>query len=188
MRRLSLLVTNGRSHAFWQEGRIRLPVVIWKRGLHNLLVICLRVGKGGSRHVLYMLQGPQPLRSKDHMDHMETPFQIDIPEESIRALRQKLEITTFPDELEDAGLKYGAPLENIKRLVSQWKVFDWRQQEVQLNNELPQFTRDIEVDGFRTLNIHYVHQQSKVANAIPLLFVHGCMPWLSISCSRLIFQ
>jgi hypothetical protein len=36
------------------------------------------------------------------------------------------------------------------------------------------FTRDIEVEGFGVLNIHYVHQRSKVKSAIPLLFVHGC--------------
>ncbi|TFK73181.1 alpha/beta-hydrolase [Pluteus cervinus] len=51
--------------------------------------------------------------------------------------------------------------------------FDWRAQEADLNLWLTQFTRDIEVDGYGTLNIHYVHHKSKVANAIPLLFVHG---------------
>ncbi|KAI0671039.1 alpha/beta-hydrolase [Trametes maxima] len=35
------------------------------------------------------------------------------------------------------------------------------------------FTRDIAVEGHGPLNIHYVHQKSEVANAIPLLFVHG---------------
>ncbi|PIL35240.1 hypothetical protein GSI_03030 [Ganoderma sinense ZZ0214-1] len=35
------------------------------------------------------------------------------------------------------------------------------------------FTRDIHVDGFGTLNIHYVVQRSGTAHAIPLLFVHG---------------
>nr|VWO97451.1 BTP domain-containing protein [Ganoderma boninense] len=35
------------------------------------------------------------------------------------------------------------------------------------------FTRDIDVDGFGTLNVHYVHQTSEVKGAIPLLFVHG---------------
>jgi len=35
------------------------------------------------------------------------------------------------------------------------------------------FTRDIDVDGFGTLNIHYVHKKSDVADAIPLFFCHG---------------
>jgi hypothetical protein len=36
------------------------------------------------------------------------------------------------------------------------------------------FTRDIEVEGFGILNIHYIHQRSELESAIPLLFVHGC--------------
>ena len=69
------------------------------------------------------------------------------------------------------------PLADVKRLVAHWKDgFDWRKAEAEIN-ELPMFTRDIEVDGFGTLNVHYVHQVSEVKDAIPLLFVHGCKWW-----------
>ncbi|SJL07287.1 related to epoxide hydrolase [Armillaria ostoyae] len=104
----------------------------------------------------------------------ETPFSISIPDEKLELLRKKLELTTLPDELEDSGWKYGVPLGDIKRLVARWKDgFDWRAQEAILNEELPQFTRDIQVQGHGTLNIHYVHQKSPVVDAIPLLFIHG---------------
>ncbi|KAF9568764.1 alpha/beta-hydrolase, partial [Agrocybe pediades] len=77
-------------------------------------------------------------------------------------------------ELEDAGWDYGVPLADVKRLVTRWKEgYDWRKHEKQINAELPQFTRDIEVDGFGKLNIHYVHKKSDGEDAIPLLFVHG---------------
>ncbi len=103
------------------------------------------------------------------------PFKIAIPDEKLRLLRQKLDLATFPDELEDSGLKYGAPLADIRRLVARWKEgYDWRTHEAALNADLPQFTLDIPVDDFGTLNIHFVHQTSKVEGAIPLLFVHGC--------------
>ena len=46
-------------------------------------------------------------------------------------------------------------------------------------NKLPMFTRDIEVEEFGVLDIHYVHQRSEVKSAIPLLFVHGCT-WIII--------
>jgi Epoxide hydrolase N terminus len=105
----------------------------------------------------------------------ETPFRIEISDESIQLLKQKLELTKFPDELEDAGRDYGVPLADIQRLVARWKDgYDWRKHEKQLNDDLPQFKRDIQVDGFGTLGIHYIHQKSDVADAIPLLFVHGC--------------
>ncbi|KIY66696.1 alpha/beta-hydrolase [Cylindrobasidium torrendii FP15055 ss-10] len=103
-----------------------------------------------------------------------TPFQISVPAESIDLLHQKLALTTFPDELVDVDRDYGVPLEDLKRLVSCWKdTFDWRAQEAALNAELPQYTVDIDVDGFDTLNVHFVHQRSSEPNAIPLLFVHG---------------
>ncbi|KAJ7152716.1 Alpha/Beta hydrolase protein [Mycena crocata] len=102
------------------------------------------------------------------------PFTIFVPQEQLDTLQRKLELTRFPDELDDAGWSYGAPLADVKRLVSRWtNGYDWRKHEALLNAELPQFTRDISVDGFGTLNIHYVHKRSALADAIPLLFVHG---------------
>ncbi|KAJ7130299.1 Alpha/Beta hydrolase protein [Mycena epipterygia] len=104
----------------------------------------------------------------------ETPFNIAIPDEKLALLGQKLGLTTFPDELEGSGWEYGVPLKDVRRLVEKWKTgFDWRAHEAQINSELPQFTRDIEVNGHGTLNIHYVHKKSTVVGAIPLLFVHG---------------
>ena len=103
----------------------------------------------------------------------EQPFKLHVPNAEIDTLRKKLELTRFPDELEDAGWEYGAPLVHVKRLVERWRNgYDWRKSEDEIN-QLPQFTRDIP-EGFGTLNIHYVHQQSEQANAIPLLFIHGC--------------
>ncbi|KAK0196284.1 Alpha/Beta hydrolase protein [Armillaria mellea] len=90
----------------------------------------------------------------------EVPFKISILDEKLKLLQQKLALVTFPDELEDSGTKYGAPLKDIQRLVARWKDgFDWRAQEAALNAELPQFTRDID--------------KSQVEGAVPLLFVHG---------------
>ncbi|KAF8890005.1 Alpha/Beta hydrolase protein [Gymnopilus junonius] len=104
----------------------------------------------------------------------ETPFKIAVPDEKVALLKQKLGLTNFPDEIEESGWDYGVPLADIRRLSARWSDgYDWRKHEAQLNEELPQFTRDIEVEGFGTLNIHYVHKKSEVANAIPLLFVHG---------------
>ncbi|KAI0795543.1 alpha/beta-hydrolase [Abortiporus biennis] len=103
----------------------------------------------------------------------ETPFILRVLDSDLESLHTKLESTRLPDELEDAKWDYGVPLGDIKRLVALWKDgFDWRKSEEAIN-KLPQFTRDIEVDEFGTLNIHYVHQKSEVKGAIPLLFVHG---------------
>ncbi|KAJ6472488.1 Alpha/Beta hydrolase protein [Mycena sanguinolenta] len=104
----------------------------------------------------------------------ETPFKISVSEEQFTDLQQRLQLARFPDELDQAGWAYGAPLGDIKRLVSRWtNGYDWRKHEALLNTELPQFTRDIAVEGFGTLNVHYIHMRSTLDTAIPLLFVHG---------------
>ena len=104
----------------------------------------------------------------------DTPFTLTVSDADIELLQKKLELVRFPDELDGAGWDYGAPLADVKRLTAHWKTgFNWRKAEVEIN-KLPMFTRDIEVDGFGALNVHYIHQVSEVKDAIPLLFVHGC--------------
>lgn len=102
-------------------------------------------------------------------------FKISVPDDDIAFLKRRLELTRFPDELEGSDWKYGVPLADVQRLVAHWKDgYDWRKHEKELNDELPQFTVDIGVEGFETLNIHFIHKRSETENAVPLLFVHGC--------------
>ncbi|KAA1474380.1 alpha/beta-hydrolase [Dentipellis sp. KUC8613] len=104
----------------------------------------------------------------------EVPFKIAIPDGALTLLHEKLAVTRFPNELEDAGWEYGAPLDDVRRLGVRWKNgFNWRAQEAKLNAELPMFTRNLDVEGHGTLNVHYVHKRSEVEAAIPLLFIHG---------------
>ena len=104
-----------------------------------------------------------------------SPYTIAVPDDRLKRLSQQLSLADFPDELDQAGWDYGAPLADIKRLVAYWKdTYDWRRHEATLN-ELPNFHTDIQADGFEVLDIHFVWQKSDVEAAIPLLFVHGCI-------------
>lgn len=75
----------------------------------------------------------------------------------------------------------------MKRLVEYWRDgYDWRKEEEKINRELEMFTRDISVVGVNggegeVLNVHYVHRESGVEGAIPLLFIHGCESLSSLS-------
>lgn len=101
-------------------------------------------------------------------------FKVDVPDSRLGSLRSRLSEASFPDELDEAEWDLGAPLKDVKRLTAHWRdSYDWRKAEAQLN-ELPQFQTRIQASGFKPLNIHFVHAQSSVPNAIPLLFVHGC--------------
>lgn len=110
-----------------------------------------------------------------------SPFKISVPDAQIDDLKHRLLRAKFPNELEDSGWDYGAPLADVKRLTNYWKDdFDWRAAEAKLN-EMPQFTTGIQCDSFEPLKIHFVHKRCGVKNAIPLLFVHGCMSWKFVS-------
>ena len=102
------------------------------------------------------------------------PYKVSVPKHDLQLLHQKLSIVRFPDELDGTGNAYGAPLKDIKRLAAHWKdKFDWRAAEAKIN-ELPQFTTHIQAGpDFEALNIHFVHQESPVEGAVPLLFSHG---------------
>ena len=108
------------------------------------------------------------------------PYTISVPEEQRQQLSKKLELTTFPGELDQADWDYGAPLADVKKLATYWREkFDWPKQEAKLN-ELPNFKTTIQVDGFESLDIHFIYQKSNVEGAIPLLFSHGCAFVLSV--------
>jgi hypothetical protein len=103
------------------------------------------------------------------------PYTINVPDSAIQKLKRKLSDAYFPDELDAQDQwMYGAPLSDVKRLASYWQNgFDWRKAEAKLN-ELPNYKKKVDVEGFGGIDVHFVHRKSEVANAVPLLFVHGC--------------
>jgi len=96
------------------------------------------------------------------------PFQISIPQATLDDLRQRLERTRWPDEVEQSGWRYGANLAYMKELAKYWRTkFDWRTQERRINS----FTNYRAVVG--DMRIHFIHERGKGPNPIPLLITHG---------------
>jgi hypothetical protein len=61
-------------------------------------------------------------------------FEVHIPDAALDDLRARLALARFPDELDDAGWAYGAPLSDVKRLVKHWQEkYDWREAEREIN-------------------------------------------------------
>ncbi len=101
-------------------------------------------------------------------DEAIVPFKINVPDAVLRDLKERLARTRFPDQLQNVGWDYGTDPAYLKPLIEYWRdTFDWRAQERKLN-EFDQFTTTI--DG---LKIHFIHQKSKVPNAMPLALTHG---------------
>ena len=96
------------------------------------------------------------------------PFQITIAQESLDDLRQRLERTRWPDEVHQAGWRYGANLGYMKELADYWRTsFDWRAQEKRINSFA---NYQAIVDD---LHVHFIHEHGKGQNPIPLLITHG---------------
>jgi pimeloyl-ACP methyl ester carboxylesterase len=96
------------------------------------------------------------------------PFHIQVAEEVLTDLRERLARTRWPDELPDAGWDYGTNRSYLQQLVAYWREqYDWRAQE-RLLNTFPQFLT--EIDG---INLHFVHVKGQGSHPLPLLISHG---------------
>jgi pimeloyl-ACP methyl ester carboxylesterase len=96
------------------------------------------------------------------------PFRIDMPDDAIADLRQRIAETRLPSKELVEDRSQGVQLATIQELARYWTTeYDWRRCEARLN-ALPQFTT--EIDG---LDIHVIHVKSPHQNALPLIITHG---------------
>ena len=111
--------------------------------------------------------------------HAPVPFKIAVPQDALAAVKQKLAVTRLPpvSPSSDDPWQYGVPNTEITHLLEYWKTtYNWENHEAALNEELPQFTLPIAVQGHGIFQAHFVHQKAtriSQGKAIPLLFVHG---------------
>jgi pimeloyl-ACP methyl ester carboxylesterase len=105
---------------------------------------------------------------EEQMSDEVTPFHIEISEDELHDLRQRLQRTRWPERETVEDWSQGVPLEYLKDLCDHWaSEYDWRATEARLNT-LPQFRA--EIDG---LGIHFIHVRSATPGAIPLVMTHG---------------
>ena len=96
------------------------------------------------------------------------PFRVEVPDEALDDLRDRLGRTRWPSEVPGAGWSRGVPLGYLKELAGYWRDgYDWRAQEARLN-QVPQFVT--EVDG---QPVHFLHARSPEPGALPLVITHG---------------
>ena len=96
------------------------------------------------------------------------PYKIEIPDTVLADLKARLARTRWPDEIPGSDWDYGTNLAYLQELVEYWHSgFDWRAQESAINS----------FDHFRTtvddLGIHFIHQEGKGPNPIPIILTHG---------------
>jgi microsomal epoxide hydrolase len=96
------------------------------------------------------------------------PFRLDVPDEVLHDLRERLARTRWPDEVPGSEWRLGTNRDYMRGLVEHWRDgFDWRAQEEKLN-AFDQFR--VELDG---IDLHFIHQTGVGPDPLPLLLVHG---------------
>ena len=96
------------------------------------------------------------------------PFRVDMPDEAIAGLQQRIAATRWPTRELVADRSQGVQLAMIQELARYWTTdYDWRACEAELN-ALPQFKT--EIDGE---DIYFIHIRSRHENALPLIITHG---------------
>ena len=96
------------------------------------------------------------------------PFSIEIAEEVLVDLRQRIRQTRWPGQVAGIGWQQGTELQFLKTLLEYWADgFDWRERERELNR-FRHFRA--EIDGVR---IHFVHERARGGKGIPLILTHG---------------
>jgi pimeloyl-ACP methyl ester carboxylesterase len=94
------------------------------------------------------------------------PFEIEVSDEELADLRNRVNATKWPDRETDAS--QGVQLETIQALASYWATdYDWRKFEERFA-ALPHFITQI--DG---VDIHFIHLRSEHEDALPLIVTHG---------------
>jgi pimeloyl-ACP methyl ester carboxylesterase len=96
------------------------------------------------------------------------PFRIDVPEEDLVDLRQRIAATRWPEKETVEDQSQGPRLATMQAVKRYWETeYDWRECEDKLK-ALPHFIT--EIDG---LDIHFIHVRSEHDDALPLIVLHG---------------
>ena len=100
---------------------------------------------------------------------MLTPFKLQVEEEVLADLRDRLARVRWPDEAPGNGdWKYGAGLAYLKSLIDYWRNgYDFRKEEA-LFNRFTQYR--VKLAG---IDLHFIREEGKGPAPLPLLLSHG---------------
>ena len=98
------------------------------------------------------------------------PFRVDIPQDRLDDLAQRLQATRLPPDLGCADWTLGASRPYLESFVASWRDFDWRATETEIN-AYPNYVADL--GGVR---IHFMWSRGRGEHNLPLLLTHG-WPW-----------
>ncbi|MCH2125672.1 MAG: epoxide hydrolase [Pirellulaceae bacterium] len=100
-----------------------------------------------------------------------TPYELNVPDELLTDLHDRLRRTRWPQSFPEQGWDYGTNTDFMRSLVDYWlNDFDWRKQEAAIN-QYEHFKAQVDDVG-----VHFMHIPGKGPDPTPLLMLHG-YPW-----------
>ena len=105
-------------------------------------------------------------------------FTLNVPDQAIADLGERLGRTRFPDQAPGEPWAYGTDVGYLQKLVEYWRsAFDWRAEEAQLNG-FPQYKAPLDKAPLDKaplggIDLHFLHVPGKGPAPCPLLLLHG---------------
>ena len=99
---------------------------------------------------------------------MVKPFKVNIPDQVIKDIHDKVRKYPWHEMPEEGGWEYGTNLNYMKEISDYWvNKFDWKKYENQIN-KFPNFTTNIS-----DIDIHFIQEKGSGSNPMSLLIMHG---------------
>ena len=97
-----------------------------------------------------------------------TPFKIEVAEDVLTDLRQRLDSTRWTYQRKGENWDAGTDLDYLKELVDYWRnAYEWRKHEAEINR-FAHFKTCVDGTG-----IHFIHERGKGPNPFPIILTHG---------------
>jgi pimeloyl-ACP methyl ester carboxylesterase len=95
-------------------------------------------------------------------------FKIDIPDQDLKKIYEKVKKYPWHEMPKDNGWEYGTNLEYMKEISNYWtNDFNWKKYEADINSFSNFICRVDDID------IHFIHEKGSGQNPMPLLLMHG---------------
>jgi len=99
---------------------------------------------------------------------MVKPFKVDISDQIIKDIYDKVKKYPWHEMPNDGGWEYGTNLDYMKEISKYWvSEFDWRKHEKEIN-KFPNFITKVD-----DIDIHFIHEKGSGSKPMPLLISHG---------------
>jgi len=99
---------------------------------------------------------------------MVKPFKVNISDQIIKDIYDKVKKYPWHEMPNDGGWEYGTNLDYMKEISKYWvSEFDWRKHEKEIN-KFPNFITKVD-----NIDVHFIHEKGSGSKPMPLLINHG---------------